>query len=147
MTDRKNKIQIFHQNVSRGKKFELEEKLGWKDVEAIEKRYEAYTEWQSKSGRIDIRIDEIGGYISIIEIKSTNWDMMKQHRFRPNTLRHARQVLRYIKKEVFDDCLQVCPGIIYEQEPTNKDTRIQVENILNEQGIQVVWRSESEHKK
>jgi len=38
---------------------------------------------------------------------------------------------------------EICPGVIYENVPTTAGRVDQVEAILNEQGLQVVWETES----
>ena len=135
-----NKKIRFKRDIARGRAFEQTEKEGWRGLDFSRIKYEASTCWKKRAGRIDIRIDEYGGFVSIVEIKATNWEMMMPHRIRPNVLRHARQVLRYIYKEVLTDGLQVCAGIIYEYAPSNVRTKHEVEDILFERGIQVVWR-------
>ena len=82
--------------------------------------------------------------VSVIEIKRTDWDRMKPHRVRPNVQRHARQVWRYIEPFLDDeDPRDACPGIIYEHVPTVPGRVEEIETVLNERAIQVVWRTES----
>ncbi len=134
------KRRTFLQNIARGKAFERMEKAGWEQLNAGLASFEVPTKRKGKSGRIDIRVDELGDFVSIIEIKATNWNKILPHRLQQTAQRHARQVWRYIEKEVEKDGLDVCPGIIYPEEPSDAGVKDLVEKILNDQGIQVVWR-------
>jgi hypothetical protein len=137
----KHKDSKFSENVRRGRRFEAEEKAGWNHIPVKRIHFEASTIWSSKRGRIDIKIDENDGSVTIIEIKSTNWDALSQHRIRCTSQHHARQLWRYINDYLLNQSMDVCAGIIYENEPNNRQVGILVEQVLNDQGIQVVWRN------
>jgi len=95
--------------------------------------------WQKR--RVDIwLILEEGGEIVIVEIKATVWDKIKADRVRSTALRHARQIWRYIEGHLKP--LDVTPAIVYPPSPLIPGRKEQVEEILNERGIQVVWREE-----
>jgi hypothetical protein len=103
--------------------------------------FEAPTILKGKRGRIDIRlVDEGEVHTIIVEIKSTNWDIMEPYRIRPNVLRHARQLWRYIEAEIIKQ--PVIPAIIYPVSPKIPTRKQDIESILNERFIQVVWRDE-----
>lgn len=86
-------------------------------------------------GWIDIRLlDESGGYAVVVELKTPDWDRMTGHRVRPDALRHARQLWRYINSELED--YDVTPSLDYPSSPS--DIERKVEAILNERGVQAV---------
>ena len=76
-------------------------------------------------------------------MKATNLDVMAERRVRPNILRHARQVMKYVYP-FWEQGLDVCPGIIYPQTPKSRARKLQIEAALAEQSIQVVWFNERE---
>lgn len=129
--------------VSRGRAFERWERSQWSGEPGEEVRFEAPTQWKGKPGRVDIRlVDTKAGYSVVVEIKATDWDAMKPHRVRPNALRHARQIWRYIKAALQDR--DVVPALVYPPPPKTPGRKEQVEAILYEQSIQAVWREELE---
>jgi len=78
------------------------------------------------------------GHTVLVEIKASNWDKMAPHRVRPNALRHARQIWRYIESELADR--PVLPALVYPNEPKTPGRKEEIEGILHERLIQVVWR-------
>ena len=101
--------------------------------------FEAATAWKGRRGRIDLRlVDEEDGHSVVVETKATDWDRMASHRVRPNALRHARQLWRYIDAEL--ESRQVLPALVYPNEPDTPGRKKEIESILNERFIQVVWR-------
>jgi hypothetical protein len=137
------KSRQFFKNVSRGRKFEKWERSHWNSGVNTAAEFEASTLWKGKRGRVDIRLKlEEDGQTVLVEIKATNWDRLKEHRVRPTALRHARQIWRYIEDHLSP--LDVTPAIVYPSPPTIPGRKEQVEEILNERGIQVVWREEYE---
>ena len=139
-------LDSFLKRVQRGREFEKEERTHWVGNESEQVRFEAPIRWKGKRGRIDIRLADVKErYIIVIELKATEWDRMLPHRVRPNALRHARQIWRYIEGEfqqAQDDIHLdgILPAIVYPAVPKTPGRREEVETILNEQGIQVVWR-------
>ena len=92
-----------------------------------------------RCGRMDIFIDQVTDFVSIIEIKSTDWDRIAETN-RPKLLAaHARQVLRYVDKYLQHDRISVCAGIVYPKAPSSVYVRSEVERCLNEHGLQVAW--------
>jgi hypothetical protein len=138
------KDKIFHEffkRVGRGRKFEEWERSHWTSELNSAAEFEAPTKWKSKRGRVDIRLKlEEDGNVVIVEIKATNWDNLKEDRIRPTALRHSRQIWRYIEDHLSP--LDVIPAIVYPSPPTTPGRKEELEDILNERGIQVVWREE-----
>lgn len=133
----------FRNNVKRGRKFEAWERKHWNNELNSTAEFEAPTQWQGKRGRVDIRLRlEDNGEIVIVEIKATKWDNIKESNVRSTALRHSRQIWRYIEDHLSP--LDVTPAIVYPSPPTSSERQEQIEEILNERFIQVVWREEYE---
>jgi hypothetical protein len=95
-----------------------------------------------RRGRLDIFIDLISDFVTVVEIKSTDWDQI-QPRSRSKLLAsHRRQVLRYVDKYLDEDRVSVCAGIIYPAPPADPTVRLLVEEYLNGYALQVVWYDE-----
>ena len=134
-------FQEFIKRVGRGRKFEKWERDHWTGKLNSAAEFEASTEWQGKRGRVDIRLNlEEDGHVVIVEIKATDWDRLNEGRIRPTALRHAHQIWRYIEAHLSP--LDVTPAIVYPSPPNTPSRKKQIEEILNERGIQVVWREE-----
>lgn len=129
----------FMKRVSRGRRFEEWELSKWNKPEHKDIEIQAPLAWKGKRGRADLRlIDTKEGHTILVEIKASDWDKMAAHRVRPNALRHARQIWRYINAELADR--PVLPAIVYPCEPQSPSRRAEIESILHERFIQVVWR-------
>jgi len=131
--------ESFGKRVRRGRRFQTWERSKWSGLahEAVET--EAQTGWKGKRGRIDLRlVDEEEGHSVVVEMKASDWDKMAPHRVRPNALRHARQLWRYINAELEGG--PVLPAIVYPVEPKTPGRKEEIEAILHERYIQVVWR-------
>ncbi len=129
----------FQEYCRRGRAFEAEERAGWGHIPREHIQFEAATAWGSRRGRIDIRIDD-GTDIAVVEIKATNWDRLKRGTIRRTALRHARQIWRYIDDHVETQGKSVSPGIVYEYEPKDDAIRMEIERVINDRCVQVVWR-------
>lgn len=137
----KDPNEEFPYRIDRGRRFENWERAFWKDGINALAEFETPTQWKGKRGRMDIRlVDAQEAYTVVVEIKSTNWDVMKPYRVRPNTLRHARQIWRYIEAELKSQ--PVLPAIVYSRPPKSLERKALVEALLNDCLIQVVWREE-----
>lgn len=135
------KSHQFFKNVGRGRKFEEWERSQWNSGVNTAAEFEAFTQWEGKRGRVDIRLRlEEDGHTVIVEIKATNWDRLKEHRVRPTALRHARQIWRYIEDHLSP--LDVIPAIVYPSPPKKPGRKEEIEEILNDRLIQVIWREE-----
>lgn len=138
-TDNEADKKFFHR-IQRGRVFENDERSQWKkDVASAQ--FEVSTQWQGKRGREDIRlIDEENGFTVVVEIKASNWDAMKPHRIRPNALRHANQLWRYIEAELHPQ--DVIPAVVYPAVPLTPGRKEEIEAIFDAHLIQVVWRND-----
>lgn len=138
----KDKVfQQFLQRVQRGRKFEEWERSQWHSKLNSAAEFEAPTSWKGKRGRVDIKLKlEEDGNIVIVEIKGTDWDAIKEERVKSTALRHARQIWRYIDANLTP--LDVTPAIVYPSPPNTPGRLELIETVLNERGIQVVWREE-----
>jgi hypothetical protein len=129
----------FRKRVKRGRQFETWERSKWNGPGHEDVEIEAATAWKGRRGRIDLRlVDEEDGHSVVVETKATDWDRMAPHRVRPNALRHARQLWRYIDAE--RESRQVLPALVYPTEPNTPGRKEEIEAILNGRLIQVVWR-------
>ena len=98
---------------------------------------------KQKSGRMDILITELGDFVTVLEIKATDWDRIKPENVKRNLYRHQRQLLMYVDKHVTVDDVQVCLGIIYPEPPRKAGLRAFVESWLeNHYGVPAYWYSE-----
>ena len=129
----------FLNEITRGRDFEAWERSKWTSDYNRSAEFEAATELHGKRGREDIRlIDSEGGFTVLVELKASNWDKMKPHRVRPNALRQVRQIWRYIEAELSQQ--EVIPAIVYPAVPQTPGRRNEIERVMDEHGIQVVWR-------
>ena len=92
-----------------------------------------------KTGRLDIFIDDLGDLVTVIEIKSTDWDNIKKGYVKKLLSSHRRQIWKYIEKYLDGDKINVCAGVIYPKSPESNDLKNLVEKCLNDHGLQVVW--------
>lgn len=92
-----------------------------------------------RRGRLDIFISQFEDFVCVIEIKSTNWDRIQISNRQKLLAAHCRQVLRYVDKYLDDDHVNVCAGIIYPHPPRTSEIKLQVEQYMNNQGLQVAW--------
>ncbi|HVT61797.1 MAG TPA: hypothetical protein VHR45_25795 [Thermoanaerobaculia bacterium] len=79
---------------------------------------------------------QIDDFVTVVEIKGTQWDSIKPQNVSKNLNSHARQVWRYV--ETVLDVDKVCAGVIYPRGPTDPFLRERIETYLNERGLQVV---------
>jgi hypothetical protein len=92
-----------------------------------------------RRGRIDLFVDELGDFVAVIEIKSTDWERVKPSNLRKLVASHCRQIWSYIEKYVDGDRIDVCPGIIYPHAPKSVGIKQEVEKYINDRCIQIVW--------
>ena len=82
---------------ARGIRFEKAENAEWLDLPDIRAKAQERVKLSSGGyGRVDALIEGEDGSFSIVEVKATNWGVMAERRVRPNTLRHAQQVMKYV---------------------------------------------------
>ena len=131
--------EAFRKRVKLGRLFETWERSKWNSPDREGVEAEAPTAWNGRRGRIDLRlVDEEEGHSVVVETKATDWDKMAPHRVRPNALRHARQLWRYIDAELEGGA--VLSALVYPAEPGTPGRKEEIEAILHERLIQVVWR-------
>ncbi len=149
------KYKEYIQNIRRGRKFEAWERSHW--LEGIDDgaKFEKQTQWNGKKGRIDIELElsDIGQFV-LIELKATDWNKIKSSRIRLTVLRHAKQLERYINAteewfhkefpnaDIFVTSEGIVPAIEYTTPPSEIESKELIENLLNDRGMQVVWREE-----
>ena len=135
----------------RGKRFHKRVQQDWEGtVHESPVRPEHTTKLLSKSsrhvrrGRIDIFIDQISDFVTVIEIKSTDWDRVRY----PKRLlsSHGRQVMKYADKYLEADHMNVCAGIIYQDPPSESELRQEVEDYFDEHCIALLWYDEEDQK-
>jgi len=97
---------------------------------------------RNRRGRLDIFVDRIDDFVTVVEIKSTDWDRIPTANRRRLLAAHRRQVLRYVDEFLDEQHVSVCAGIIYPRAPVDSDLTAQVEQYLNEHALQVVWFAE-----
>ena len=90
-----------------------------------------------RRGRMDVFVGEDDGMVAVVEIKATDWDRVKQVRKVLGS--HERQVWKYVTKHLDGDGFTVCPGIIYPTAPSTPGLKEEIEEFLNDNGLQVVW--------
>lgn len=94
--------------------------------------FEALKRIRKKSGRMDILITELGDFVTILEIKATDWDGIKPKNVKKNLYRHQSQLFNYVDKYVEIDKMDVCLGLIYPKPPRKKELREFIEKHLEE---------------
>jgi hypothetical protein len=84
-------------------------------------------------------VDEESNRLVVIdEVKRSDWDRMAAHRVRPNVLRYARQLWRYIDADESAAFPVVMAAIHFPARPA-ADRAAEIEAIFEEAGISVVW--------
>jgi len=98
---------------------------------------------RKKSGRMDILISELGDFVTILEIKATDWDRIKPRNIRRNLWRHQKQLFAYVDTCIEVDKLDVCLGIIYPRPPKTPGLRERIEACLEgNYGVPAYWYTE-----
>ena len=87
---------------------------------------------------MDVFVAELGGFVSVIEIKATDWDRIKPKNITKNLSAHRRQVWKYIEKYLSDVGVDVCGGIIYPSTPTSPSLKERIEEYLSAHGLQAL---------
>jgi len=95
-----------------------------------------------KRGRMDMFVDDLGDFVSVVEIKATDWDRILPNNVQRNLSSHRRQVWKYIDKHLDVDMVNVCAGIIYPSAPKTPGLQKRIEEYHGSYGLQVVWYDE-----
>jgi hypothetical protein len=96
-----------------------------------------------RNGRVDILVEDFGDFISIVEIKATDWDQMTEKNIIRNVRRQILQIWSYIDSALELEGQQVCPGVIFPKLPRDPERLHRIESLFNDEGIQVVWHDET----
>jgi len=94
---------------------------------------------RSRRGRLDLFIDQIEDFVTVVEIKATDWDRVVAYNRRRLLTAHRRQIMHYVDKYLDDDHVSVCAGIIYPKAPSNHDLKAEVESYFHSNSLQVLW--------
>jgi hypothetical protein len=138
------------EQLKRGKRFQ---KIVQQDFEQNSKNgkvipeafvsFKELKEIKQKSGRMDILIKELGDFVTIVEIKATNWDNIKPENIKRNLYRHQKQLFNYIDKFLEIDKLDVCLGIVYPKPPKKEGLKEFIEKYLEDNyGVPAYWFNE-----
>ena len=92
-----------------------------------------------KKGRLDIFVSEMGDFVSVVEIKATDWDKIKPKNIQRNLASHRRQTWKYIQEYTDKIKIDVCAGVIYPHAPKGSGLKDRIEKYMGEYGLQVVW--------
>ncbi len=103
----------------------------------------ALTNVRQAFGRADILIAEDGDdFVTILEIKATDWDRIKPKNIKRNLWSHQHQIFMYIDQYVDHENLNVCTGIIYPYPPKTPGLRETIETYLESYGAPACWYNE-----
>ena len=136
----KSEFDSIQTRAEQGREFEESEKREWRDQANVFEEHAIEYPPGVTNGRIDVYIDD-GGFHSIIEIKSSNWDRTAPHRVRPNVMRHKRQVIKYVWW-YWDQGKDTAAALIYPTAPKTPGRRELIESILEDWSIQCIWKDE-----
>lgn len=92
---------------------------------------------RKRSGRIDLFVDKLDYFVSVIEIKGTDWDRVRYPRKLMQA--HCRQILAYIDKYLDDDHLNVCAAVVYPRSPVTAGLKAELEEFMNNNALQIAW--------
>ena len=95
-----------------------------------------------RKGRMDVFIKTEETYVSIVEIKTSDWDVMTIKNLHRNVRRQIRQIWSYIDSQL-EQKRDVTPGIIFSNRPQKNGRLDLIEQLFGEECITVVWDDES----
>ena len=141
------------ENLRRGKAFHRKIQATWKrDAEGTVVSERVIIKSSGRKGRVDIFVNDDlhDGVVAIVEIKASNWDRMTDKAVRRNVRRQIKQVWDYIESQIIKgeyvlagEGKNVCPGVIFPQQPRDKVRQVWIENKFEEEGIVIVWDDEN----
>ncbi len=104
---------------------------------------------RTSRGRVDLHVvPEVGErYAVVVEIKSTDWDVLQEHRVRPNVRSHIRQLQSYLDRYVDDigSAWESVTGVLlYPRRPTNTVRRQLIDELTSREAIMVAWYDEAD---
>ena len=126
-----------------GKEFHKKIQAEWLDTAEGEVETEKQMVKQNgRKGRMDVFIKTEETYVSIVEMKMSDWDAMTINNLHRNVKRQIRQIWSYVDSEL-EQKKEVSPGVIFSNRP-KKDGRVDlIEQLFEEECITVVWDDES----
>ena len=95
-----------------------------------------------RKGRMDVFIKTEETYVSIVEIKTSDWDVMTIKNLHRNVRRQIRQIWSYIDSQL-EQKRDVTPGIIFSNRPQKNGRLDLIEQLFGKECITVVWDDES----
>jgi hypothetical protein len=128
-------------------------------------REETITLSRTRNGRVDLMVVPQGGEAAavVVEIKSTDWDALADHRVRPNLRSHLRQLQRYLDVYVNElrQELRTCGPdhdqssrwdsvigvLLYPRRPDDTSRAQLIEELVDREALMVVWYSETDWKR
>ena len=126
-----------------GKKFHKKlQDIWYKTAQGKVKHEEGIVKPSRRKGRIDIFVDVDDNLVSVVEIKSSEWEAMTLTALRRNVSRYASQIWDYIESQLAKG-KDVSPGVIFPKKPKNLDRMRLIEQLFDERGIPVVCEDES----
>lgn len=128
------KVQEDYKNSGDEKSTFIEKYISFDKMESI----------KQKSGRMDIFVYESGDdYVTIMELKATDWDKIKEKNLKRNLYRHSTQLYRYIDKFMEIDGKNVCLAMIYPEPPQKPGLRDFIEKYaMDKYSFPIYWYSE-----
>lgn len=126
----------------RGKRFHQLIQTEWvRDVTDPVKAEARVRKPSGRPGRVDVFVRDAGRDVSVVEVKSTNWDRLVDAAAKRTARRQAKQVWEYIRSQLRVG-RNVSPGIIFPKRPKSGSRRRLVESLFENEGIAVVWHSD-----
>jgi hypothetical protein len=114
---------------------------------------------RTSRGRVDLHVvPDLGEhYAVVVEIKSTDWDTLPEHRVRPNLRAHLRQLQRYLDRYI-DDMHHaddrsagntgawdsVSGVLLYPRRPINLARLQLIDELTSREAIMVAWYDEAD---
>jgi len=93
----------------------------------------------TRRGRIDIFVDQLEDFVTVVEIKSTDWDKIKETNIVKLLGSHRRQLFHYVDKFLITEQTNVCAAIIYPKAPSRTGLKEKIEEYFNDHAFPVVW--------
>ena len=126
-----------------GKEFHKKIQTEWLDTAEGEVKAEKQMIKQNgRKGRMDVFIKTEETYVSIAEIKMSDWDVMTIKNLHRNVRRQIRQIWSYIDSQL-EQKRDVTPGIIFSNRPQKNGRLDLIEQLFGKECITVVWDDES----
>lgn len=92
---------------------------------------------RTRHGRLDLFVSQVEDFVTVIEIKSTDWDVVRDANRRKLLAAHCRQVLQYVDAYLRD--VNVCAALLYPYPPSTPGLRERIEEYVERQGLPVIW--------